>query len=500
MSPNLSKAQKIGLNALTSGIQVIVVGLVYLLLYRFLLVKLGPSLLGVWSLVLATASIATMANLGITAGLVKFVADINARGQNSELLSTLYTAFISIAIFFGVLVIGIYFIAHAVLAKIIDHQYLSVAEKMLPFSLFSLFINEVGGVFTSLLDGLQKNYRKNLIYILSSLLLLTSSYLLVPKYGITGMAYGQAVQSLFVTISSLILSAKYVNIALLFRSKWNKEAFNKMFFYGVKFQFISICQMLYEPTTKALLSKFGSLSLLGYYEMASRIISQTRALIVNANQVVVPVVATAQQSNKTALPSIYKDSVAIILLVSVPLISSIIILAPAISTLWIGHYETGFVISLYLLSFGAFFNILCGPAYFGYQGEGNLSHLVKVHIFMAIANLFFGIISGKLSNGYLIIASWSLVLAFGSASIMLLYQKSKGILLTHLLTKRSKAILLCGLMLVLPMKLFFSNANNQKLLLQVTIEIIILLLVFIPFLITQKEIKLLHIKNKKNQE
>jgi O-antigen/teichoic acid export membrane protein len=54
---------------------------------------------------------------------------------------------------------------------------------------------------------------------------------------------------------------------------------------------VSISQLLYEPTTKILLSKYGGLGILGNYEMASRLVNQVRALIVNANQVVIPIIA-----------------------------------------------------------------------------------------------------------------------------------------------------------------------------------------------------------------
>jgi hypothetical protein len=49
--------------------------ILYFLLYKYLLDKLGIKLLGVWSLILSFSSIANLANIGITSGLVKFVAE-----------------------------------------------------------------------------------------------------------------------------------------------------------------------------------------------------------------------------------------------------------------------------------------------------------------------------------------------------------------------------------------------------------------------------------------
>ena len=58
--------------------------------------------------------------------------------------------------------------------------------------------------------------------------------------------------------------------------------------YGFHFQFITVCQALREPVTKALLTTFGGLAMTGFYDMASRWVVTFRELIVQANQVLVP--------------------------------------------------------------------------------------------------------------------------------------------------------------------------------------------------------------------
>ena len=46
--------------------------------------------------------------------------------------------------------------------------------------------------------------------------------------------------------------------------------------------------MLLDPLAKVLLSRFGGLSAVAYFEMANRMVSQARSLIASANQVLVP--------------------------------------------------------------------------------------------------------------------------------------------------------------------------------------------------------------------
>ena len=63
MSDNKSNKHLVLLNVISSGGQVLLIGLVYFFLYRLLLKVLGVELLGVWSVVLSTSSLANLANL-----------------------------------------------------------------------------------------------------------------------------------------------------------------------------------------------------------------------------------------------------------------------------------------------------------------------------------------------------------------------------------------------------------------------------------------------------
>ncbi len=75
----INSNKRISINIISTILQVFIVGVVYLFLYSFLLKSLGIEKLGIWSIILATSSIANLANFGITSGLIKFIADYNAK-------------------------------------------------------------------------------------------------------------------------------------------------------------------------------------------------------------------------------------------------------------------------------------------------------------------------------------------------------------------------------------------------------------------------------------
>ena len=486
----INSKKRISINIISTILQVLVVGVVYLFLYKFLLESLGIEKLGVWSIILATSSIANLANFGITSGLVKFIADYNAKKNLKDIPKLIFTALVSIIILFLLIVIIIYFFSKVILGFVVEQKYLSLALEILPYSLLCLFINSVGGIFTSTLEGFQKNYVKNFLFLFSSVFLLLSSYYLVPIYQLKGVAIAQVLQSVIILVGSLLFVINTSQLAIFNKWNWDYKIFRELINYGAKFQVISVFQMLYEPITKGLISKFGGLAVLGYYEMAARLVNQVRALIVNANQVMVPVVAHTNSTQKENLKELYNKMMSITFFVNVLLISVLLIFTPIISILWIGHWEPIFVFSMLLLSTSIFVNILIGPAYFSCVGEGNLNLILKSQIMIGILNLILGYVLGYYFSGKGVIVSGASSVAISSFYLFYNYQKEKDIPLTNLFTKYNVILFVVSVLVTIfsfvLYDVFASYINNTWVLLGC--YIIVTIVVFIPFIIKNKDV------------
>jgi O-antigen/teichoic acid export membrane protein len=484
---------KLTVNALTSIIQVIFTAILYFFLYKYLLNQLGIKLLGVWSLILSFSSIANLANLGLTSGLVKFVAEYIAEKNELKLGKLIFTATISLAVLFIFVSLILFVLGYYFLHLVIDPQFLNIAMQILPFSLCSLCLNAVSGVFTSVLEGHQKNYLRNYIYIGSGILMFIFTILLTPIYQLRGMAMAQIIQAVFIFFAALFLVQK-INYFNRFRYwQWSKSSLKELFSYGIKFQIVSVTQMLYEPTTKMLLSKFGGLSILGHYEMASRMVNQFRAMLVSANQVVIPVVAEkAKTSTQENLRLFYEKMNRIMLLVTLPLTTLLIVCTPLISILWIGSFNYEFVIAVYVLAVSSLINIMCGPSYFSCLGEGHLNILVLVHAAMAVINIILGIALGYFVGGYGIIFAWGIALALGSIALIIAYSKMKSIKYLNLFGKNEfwltmvgfTVVILCILCFTIPI-LFFNYWITT------IIFLICFLLLLLPILWKNRTFKLI---------
>ncbi len=486
----INSNKRISINIISTILQVFIVGVVYLFLYSFLLKSLGIEKLGIWSIILATSSIANLANFGITSGLIKFIADYNAKENFKDIPKLIFTALLSIISIFGIITILIYFFSKFILGYIIEQEHLSLAIEILPYSLLCLFINSVGGIFTSTLEGFQKNYIKNFIFLFSTLLLLFSSYYLVPIYKLKGVAIAQVIQSIIILFGSLFFVLKTNTFSIFNKWNWDKKIFKELINYGTKFQVISIFQMLYEPITKGLISKFGGLALLGYYEMASRLVNQIRALIVNANQVMVPVVAHTNSTNKENLKELYNKSMSITFFVTTVLISIVLLFTPIISILWIGFLEPTFLFSMVLLSVSMFVNILIGPAYFSCVGEGNLNLILKAQIMIGFLNLIFGIILGHYFSGQGVIISWALSVTVSSFYLLNNYQKQKNIPLTSMITKYNVTLIMISLFIVITGMMLFNKLEIMitNIWIITLIYIVVILIIYTPFFIKNKDV------------
>jgi O-antigen/teichoic acid export membrane protein len=453
---------KITLNAVSAIIQVIIVGIVYLFLYKFILAQIGIKLLGVWSLIIATTSVVSLANFGISSSIVKFVSIYNTQKRTDLIIKLIFTSLIFTISTYALISIIIYFSGTSLLHLIIEEDYINIAITILPFSLVSLILNAISGVFNSAIDGIQKNYIKSYIIIFSSIILLLTSVLLTPKFGILGLVYAQIFQSIFVLIITIISFKKLFYISLDFRWNWDSALFKEIFNYGIKVQVSSILEMTFEPITKLLLSKYGGLTMVGFYEMATRLTVQLRSLIVSANQVIIPVIAESKENNPSNIKIIYIKLFSIILYLDILLTSFIIVFAPVISLIWIGYYESIFVNIVILSSVSIFFNITSSPAYFHYMGEGKLNWIVMSILISFLTNILLGILLGSNFGGIGVIISFNISLIFHAILLQRAFLKFKEIKIRTLISHYDLKLIFISIIFMIFSNYMFHSIFNYK--------------------------------------
>lgn len=433
-------------NSLSAIIQVVIVGVIYLLLYRYLIDTIGIKLLGVWSLIIATTSLALIANFGISTSIIKFVSTYYTRGDYRSLRKLIFTSCIFIIVTYLIISLVLLLLGNYILPHFIEKNYIKIALQVLPFSLISLILNALSGVISSCLDGIQKNYIKSYILSFSSIFLFGLSILLTPKYGLKGLVFAQIFQGFLVLLLSFYYISKHLKNVITLKWNWSNELFKEIINYGLKMQALSFMQMSFEPVTKAFLSKFGGLAMVGYYEMASRLVSQFRGLIVSANQVIIPVVAEAKELNNNSIKTLYIKTFSIILFLNILITSLILVITPLISKIWIGTIVYFFLFSVVINSVVVFINIASNPAYFSYLGEGKLNWLIISYAAIVAINCVLGYYLGINFGAYGVVIAWNVAFLTGSLIIVFSFNKFNNIKWKEICTKNDVYLILISIL------------------------------------------------------
>ncbi len=408
-------------NALFSVFQVAVSATVLFFLYRFLVRSIGIEQFGIWSVVLSAASANKIGEIGLSGGMVKFVSKYLSLSDTHAVSEVIQTGALTIACSVGIFLFVTYPAIILLLNYILPETAIGMATGIIPIAMASLWSNSVSGIFLSSLEGCQRYDRRSVLVISSNIVLLLSAYFWVPRLGLAGVAWAYLIQSIF----NLVVSWMFLKIEFEFLPNipihWRLSRFKEMLTYGANVQTAMIVGMLYEPTTKIILSKFGGLAMTGYYEMANRMILQCRGLLVSANQVVVPVIADLKEKAPRRIFGYFADTYEIFLFLGIPLYMTVILMVPAISDIWLGRVEPAFVLFAIMLSVGWLINTLNTPAYFIFLGIGRLRWNTISHITIGSMNIALNLLLGYLFGAYGVVAGWVFSLSAGSMIITIAY-------------------------------------------------------------------------------
>jgi len=475
--------RRILINSVMSVIQIVVVSVVLFVLYKFLLETIGAEKFGIWSLVLAATAVTQIADLGLSGGVVKFVAKYIAREEDQSVSEIIQTAVLTIGLTVGVVLIIAYPVIKWILSLVMPTEQFPLASSILPFAFLALWLCVITSLFQSGLDGYQRFDIRSTLLMSGALLHLLLCFWLVPKYGLIGLAYAKVIQNASVLTASWFMLRKLIPSLPVIPLKWSRSLFKEMIGYCINFQIISIASMLYDPITKALLSKFGNLSMVGYYQMASKMIQKLHSLIIAANQVLVPAIAGLKEKTPEKIQHVYLTSYRLLFYLVFPLYSFVIISLPLISKIWIGYYERTFVVYTALLSVGWLLNTLASPAYHTNLGIGKLRWNVVSMIATALLNVVLGIVLGVLYQGPGVVTAWMLSLAFGSSIIYISYHVHHKIPFGELFPKTSRmntASCILGILLALIIRWKLSDMLSP-LFLNIFPILVFAIVIFIPY-------------------
>ncbi len=414
-------------NALANVFQTVAGAGLLFALYRYINTTLGVEQLGVWSVVLATVSATRLADLGLSAGVTRFVARYRARGELDQAGKVIDTTALTLMATVGALLPVLYHLIARLLPHLFDASHIAHAREILPYALGSLWLTIVAAVFQGGLDGCQRmDFRAGLV-VAGQALLLALAVLLVPRRGLVGLAWAQLGQGLFLTVVGRLLLRRALPQLSRLPRHWNMRALREMLGYGANVQTATVFMLLFDPVTKVLMARFGGVAAAGYLEMASQVVLKARAVIVAANQAIVPHVAGLVETEPARISHLYLKNMRLLVFVALPAFALLIAWAGGFSWLLTGAYSSEFVFLLGLLAIAWGINIFASPAYFTNLGTGRVGWNTLSHVIMGALNAGLGWLLGSRYGAHGVALAYAIALVAGSGVLIAIFQHRNGL-------------------------------------------------------------------------
>jgi O-antigen/teichoic acid export membrane protein len=419
-------------NAIFSASQVLIGAAIIFFLYRFINDTLGPAALGIWSVVLAAASATRLADLGVSASATRFVAAYIARGDQKTAAQVVEIAATSSFLMLAVALSLLYYPLDLVLSLIFDSNHLLEAQAVLPYAMVSLFIGGVAVVFQSSLDGCQRMDLRVALVLTSQVAMVLLAVVLVPKFGLVGLALAQIGQGALLLILGWWLIVKRFFSLRFNPMNWSPGLFREMFGYGANLQVASLSMLLIDPLTKALLAKYGGPAIAGYFEIANQVVLRVRSLIVAANQAIVPKIAELSEVYPERLGVFYRQNIRILMYTAFPIFSLLFACSEGFSLLVVGSVSPDLVLLIKLSTLFWLTNLFAGPAYFINQGTGAVRWNTLSHVCMGVTNGICGWALGSSIGAEGVVLAYGSAVIIGSIALVVVFQRRSGIRLRQL--------------------------------------------------------------------
>lgn len=355
--------------------EVVISALILFFLYRMIVAKLGIAALGVWSLVAATTAVGRVFDAGASGGLTRYVAlaRLEAGDRHKAAVYVESAILMNTALYVG-LGLLMYLPARWSLAAVTHGATTHDALVLLPLSLVAFALSSISAVVGSALVGFGRSDQKSGVWILALVGQLVTAVLLIPSLGLVGVAVSQVVQFAIQLVAGWVLTLRLLHgkYRIAIPRTLSRDAVKELLGFGLRLQSINMISLLNEPAIRYVFVAIGGVNMLGYYEMASRCVSQIRAVISAPAQNLVPLFAASESALAERAQRIYEAAVVGLGALALGGLGGFAAAAPIASYLLIGKISSTFIQFAWLCSLGWLVNIVAIPSYYLGIGLGHL--------------------------------------------------------------------------------------------------------------------------------
>lgn len=250
----------------------------------------------------------------------------------------------------------------------------------------------------------------------STVVLMVVTYSLTTKLGITAFGIAQLAQAIFLLVISTMALSKQMPSDKLF-PVWSRHAFQEMLSYSAQVQVGSIAALIYEPLVKVVMAKFGGLGSLATYEVALRLVTMSKNLIVAANQSLVSAFANITEVDIAKLRPLYQRAFRFTLAASLLTLVGVSVASIGVSVIVFHKIMPVFIAMVVILGIAQCINTIVVPVYMLGLGTGNLKYNVASHLVMTFMGPALGALGGFMYQDLGVVSGISVGLLAGAATL-----------------------------------------------------------------------------------
>ncbi|MDX3927122.1 MAG: oligosaccharide flippase family protein [Shinella sp.] len=394
--------------------------------YRIVIAQRGMEAVGLWSTLFAWVSLCRLGDAGMANAVLRFVALCDPATEQARIRRYFTTGLVVHCAVFLLLAL----VANALLASFVDilagTDMEDEARLLLPAMVSAFFLMNVAAVFFAGLQGLHLGYAASLITVAGGLLQIAAVFVLVPRFGLCGLALAQAGQHCF------SIAASWIILRRTLRSPGAPPAFScyalrEMAGFSLKTQAANTANGLFEPLSKILLSHVAGLHVQGLYELAYKTVSLLRNAAIAGLSASLPAMTRLLSCDVPAARRLYASSVGTVTKVLFFVLACVVVASPVISLLWTGRIEGDYLFFVTVLAAGFLANGWGAAAY----NLGLANGRPGGNIAVSLGNLAFLLLAGGLAASvasyHALVLAVGLCLAIGGAWIKRLNERSLAV-------------------------------------------------------------------------
>jgi len=419
------KKRKISLNSVASLIRFILCAIIWFVLVRYLIKKLGIEEFGLWSLLGMVTFYVGLLDLGVNQALVRYVAELDAKSDykklNNYISISLLLYFLILVLTFLILLFSRSWIVTDILK--IDEKFWEIAKIIIILSITSVGILIIGKIFQSILEGLQKFVVSNILILFQTLMIAIGSYFFLENnFGLIGLAINNVIIYTLMLIIFLFVAKFYLKPLRFSITNLNWKEIYSLFSYSLAIQFSSIMGISFLTLTKIFITRYLSLSYVGLFEISFKILDTTKGIFTSLILPILPlasVINISRGKKEVAKLTGFVNTFA--LFFSLVAFAILCLFMPQILNIWLGNFDTDLIWSTRLMALPFFGSTLITGIYIVFQGIGlaKWNAGLQFMLMLSIPILYFAVKTGSYLN---FILAYSLIAILPSIIALILYR------------------------------------------------------------------------------